>query len=113
MGFPHAIVSTESIRPTLESLVLEKDIGAVVIGESQDFSGADNPIAPAARALADWIGRRFGVPVYWEPEAFTTAQARRLPEKQEKSRAPTKHEHVDAAAAALILTSYLSRTTHG
>ncbi|MDE2021800.1 MAG: Holliday junction resolvase RuvX, partial [Patescibacteria group bacterium] len=55
---------------------------------------------------------RAGIPVFFESEVFTSAQARRANEHAPKSRAPKRHKAVDDSAAALILTSYLSRTHH-
>jgi RNase H-fold protein (predicted Holliday junction resolvase) len=66
---------------------------------------------PAARALGQSLSLKADVPVYYEPEFYTSAEARRAPEKEEKTRKPAGHEPVDASAAALILTSYLAR--HG
>ncbi|MFA5998358.1 MAG: Holliday junction resolvase RuvX [Candidatus Paceibacterota bacterium] len=114
MGFPHAIVPTSSrLADELCALIEEERIGAVVIGESRTLAGGENPIMKDARALGEELARRAGVAVFYESEVFTSAAARRAPEKETKSRAPKRHPNVDAAAAALILTSYLSRTTHG
>jgi len=113
MGFPHAIVSnTPRLADELCALIARENVGAVVIGESRDLSGGENPIAEDARALGSLIAERSGVPVVYESEVFTSAEARRAPEKQMKSRAPKARVNVDASAAALILTSYLSRTDH-
>ena len=49
------------------------------------------------------------MPVFYESEVFTSTEARRAPAKEKKSRTLKKHAAVDASAAALILTSYLSR----
>jgi RNase H-fold protein (predicted Holliday junction resolvase) len=73
----------------------------------------ENPIAGDAGALGDALAERAGVPVFYESEVFTSAEARRMHHKEEKSRAPKRHPAVDASAAALILTSYLSRADHG
>ncbi|MHB1769555.1 MAG: Holliday junction resolvase RuvX, partial [Minisyncoccota bacterium] len=59
------------------------------------------------------IAERTRLPVFFESEVFTSAEARRMHERIPKSRAPRSHKAVDASAAALILTSYLSRTNHG
>lgn len=113
MGFPHAIISNSpALADELCALIAEKDVGAIVIGESLDLSGKENPIAAEARALGDQLVLRTGVPVLYESEVFTSAQARRAPEKEQKSRAPKSKAPIDASAAALILTSYLSRTDH-
>jgi len=113
MGFPHGIIqNTPRLADELCALIAEKDVGAIVIGESRNLAGGDNPIAKDARMLGSALASRAGVPVFYESEVFTTALARRAPEKEMKSRAPKVHAQVDASAAALILTSYLSRTDH-
>ncbi len=114
MGFPHAILSnTPKIVDELCALIAKENVGCVVIGESRDLSGTHNPIAAAATSLGEELTTRAGVPVFYESEVFTSAEARRAPHKEEKSRAPKRYPAVDASAAALILTSYLSRTHHG
>ncbi len=108
MGFPHSIIpNTPRLAEELEALIKREHAGAVVIGESRTLAGGENPIAQAARALGETL-QAAGVPVAYESEVFTSAEARRLPEKEEKSRRPKQHAAVDASAAALILTSYLS-----
>lgn len=114
MGFPHSILQqSPHLAADIVLLIKEQKVGAVVIGESKDFAGVDNAIAPAARALGAQLTEEAGVPVYFQNETMTSAEARRAPEKQEKTRKPASHAAIDASAAALILTSYLSRTTHG
>jgi len=114
MGFPHAIIpATPRIVDELCALIAKEDVGAVVIGESRTLAGGENPIAKDAHALGDALALRAGVPVSYESEVFTSAEARRAPAKEGKSRAPKKHGAVDASAAALILTSYLSRSDKG
>ena len=113
MGFPHAIIpNTPRLIDELGALIAKENVGAVVIGESRNLAGGENPIAQDARALGALITERTGVPVAFESEVYTTALARRAPAKEEKSRAPKPRADVDASAAALILTSYLSRTEH-
>ncbi len=114
MGFPRGIVlNTLELIGNVLALIDNEHVGAVVIGESRDFSGNDNPIAAAAHAFGDDIARRSGLPVFYESETFTSAEARRQHEPSEKTRAPKTRADVDASAAALILTSFLSRSNHG
>ncbi len=114
MGFPHSIIAnTPRLVDELCAFIAKENIGAVVIGESRTLAGGENPIAKDARTFGSLITERAGVPVFFESEVFTSAQARRAPEKEGKSRAPKKHVAVDASAAALILTGYLSRADHG
>ena len=110
MGFPHSIIpNTPKLVDELCALVAKENIGAVVIGESRTLAGGDNPIAEAARAFGALLTERAGVPVFYESEVFTSTEARRVPGKEIKSRSPKKHVAVDASAAALILTGYLTR----
>jgi putative Holliday junction resolvase len=114
MGFPHTIiVNTPGTIDALCVIIAKENIGAVVMGESRNFAGGENPIAGDARALGALITERAGTPVFFESEVFTSAEARRAPEKKIKSRGAKRRSAVDASAAALILTSYLSRMHHG
>ena len=113
MGFPHSIVSnTPRLADDLCALIAKERVGAVVIGHSRTLAGDENAIASDARALGDKLSALAGVPVAYESEVFTSIEAGRPPEKKGKSRALKKHAAVDDKAAALILTSYLSRTSH-
>ncbi|MFA5942782.1 MAG: Holliday junction resolvase RuvX [Candidatus Paceibacterota bacterium] len=110
MGFPHAVVTnTPRLVDEVCALIAREKVGVVVIGESRSLEGGENPIAKDARKFGEQIAERAGVPIFFESEVYTSAEARRLPEKEIKSRAPKKHIDVDASAAALILTSYLTR----
>jgi putative Holliday junction resolvase len=113
MGFPHMILTnTPKLLDELCTLIAKENVGAVVVGESRTLAGGDNPIAKDARSLGTSINERAGVPVFYESEVFTSTEARRAPAKELKSRSPKRHEAVDASAAALILTSFLSRSNH-
>jgi len=114
MGFPHTIIpNTPRLVDEVCALILKERVGAVVIGESRSLEGGDNPIARDARAFGEQLSARGDVSIFYESEVFTSAEARRAPDKEMKSRAPKKHADVDASAAALILTSFLSRPNHG
>ena len=113
MGFPHDIIlNTPRLIDELCALIAKEHIGAVVIGESRNLAGGENAIAKDARALGEQLTERGGVPVFYESEVFTSAEARRAPGKEEKTRAAKLRVDIDASAAALILTSYLSRAHH-
>lgn len=119
MGFPHTIVpNTPRLIDEICALTAKENIGAVVIGESRTLAGGENPIAKSARAFGGQLAKRAGIPVFYESEVFTSAQARRAPREEKASlrmsrsgtRAASPRANVDASAAALILTSYLSRS---
>jgi len=101
MGFPHDIVpNTPRLVDDVCALIARENVGAVVIGESRSLAGGDNPIVKEAHAFGEELFTRAGVPIFFESEIFTSAEARRA--------APPRAA-VDASAAALILTSYLSK----
>ena len=109
MGFPYGILPNDG-RLIDEILVLieRKNVEAVVIGESMDMAGNENKVAKLAKEFALLLERRSGIRAFFEPEMYTTQEARR---DFEGVRMPGSPD-VDASAAALILTSYLTRI-HG
>jgi len=105
MGFPFDIFpNDERLSDALALLIENEHIAEIVIGDSRDFAGNPNPIADPARALGEELAERTGAPVHYEPEMLTTQEARRDFEGLR-----TNKGNVDSSAAALILTSYLSR----
>ena len=110
MGFPHSIIpNSPKAVEHICALMAKEDVRALVIGDSVDYKGKANSAATGARELGQEVSERCGVPVFYEWEGLTSVEARRAPAKTEKTRSPQKHTNVDASAAALILTSYLSR----
>jgi putative transcription antitermination factor YqgF len=106
MGFPHDILPNDArLLTTIQDLITREHVGAVVIGDSKDFKGIENPVAAEARAVGARLGED-GTPVHYQTEMLTTQEARRDFEGIRTS----GHAIVDSSAAALILTSFLSRT---
>lgn len=121
LAFPYAILpQNENLSKKIKELCEKETVGAIVIGESRDFKGQENPIMPAVRVLKSALERETGLPVHFEPEMLTSRQARRTPERQEKVRRRQRRRRerarktpermaVDASAAALILQGYIDR----
>lgn len=110
MGFPHAILPNDpELLSKFQALIAEREVGGIVMGESIAFDGSENPVAHEAKAFAAKLTDATGIAVSWEPETLTSREARRMHEPMEKTRKPVVHEAIDDAAAALILTSFLSR----
>jgi putative Holliday junction resolvase len=80
-------------------------IGAVV-GLPLTLAGDDGASAAEARALADALARRSGLPVDLWDERLSTARALRAIREQEGSIRRRKAD-VDALAAAVLLQHYL------
>ncbi|MAZ29751.1 Holliday junction resolvase RuvX [bacterium] len=101
MAFPHAVVKNDtSLLTELEAVIAEHNVEVIVIGHSKDKAGEDNPIHEAATELMSDLTLKTGLPVHLEPEQYSTQEALRF---------QGRTEHTDAAAAAIILNSYLTR----
>jgi putative Holliday junction resolvase len=101
MGFPHSVVpNTPTLADDIIKLLEKERVNAVVIGESKTLSEEDNPITKDIHAFGEALGTRTGLPVYYEDERLTSAEARR---------APGTSRVLDASAAAHILTSFLEK----
>ena len=104
IAFPREVVKNESDK-TLRYIVrfcdVEK-IGAIVLGQSMDYKGQPNPIQSAIENCKLKIAKLTHLPVYYQNEFFTSAQAARL----------TDVAKLDASAAALILQSWLDHFAH-
>ena len=118
IAFPHEVIANDvELEANIHGLIQNKGIEAVVVGESTDFKGKDNVIAEQAHAFAEVLKETMGIEVHFEPEFLTTKQARNVPRGENPRGTPAsprrseryKEEPADAAAAALILQSFLDR----
>ena len=75
----------------------EEGIGLVIVGESRNYKGDPNPIMAEAEKFRLGL-ESLGVKTVLHPEILTTMEARQLQGQTEMT---------DAAAAALILKSYI------
>ncbi len=88
-----------TLMPSVINLIRSENASTVVIGESRDMRGDENPIMRNARRFAEELSHQVGVTVRYEPEFYSSVEARRDSDKV----------LVDAEAAAIILNSYISR----
>lgn len=94
----------------LEALAAEHGVGALVVGLPLTPSGEESDWTRTVREVGEALARRTGLPVHFVDERFTSVRAQRavrsigLPrsKREEKGR-------VDAAAAVLILQSWLDQ----
>ncbi len=101
MAFPHGVISNDAkLFPTLLKLIKEKNVGEIVIGHSLDKDGKENKIHSSVEELMMQITLELGLPVHLEPEQYSTQQAIRIQGKTAQT---------DAAAAAIILDSFITR----
>lgn len=106
MGFPKAVLRNDAeLLSAIETLIREEEVEIVVIGESLGLSGSENPVQEKAHAFGERLAAKTGVRIAYELEAFSSQEALRDIEGVRGRGAPD-----DSRAAALILTSYLSRS---
>lgn len=105
MAFPHQVIPNDArLVSTLEAIISKERVGQVVIGHSLDKSGQPNKIHQAVEELVTDLTLACGVPIALHPEQYSTQEALR----------PTgRHANIDAAAATIILNSYLTQQSHG
>lgn len=105
MAFPRTVLSNDaSLLPELSALIKAEGVGAIVVGESKNLSGEYNTLMASIRRFADALKRECGLPVHFEPEFYTSKEARMLVEDTHPNKPP---KTVDAKAAAVILNSYI------
>ena len=87
-------------------LAAENDVGEIVIGMPVSLSGRRGPQADRVTRFAEALRRATDIPVLSADERYSTVQAERS--LRESGVEPSRERsRVDAAAAAVILQSYL------
>jgi putative Holliday junction resolvase len=113
IAFPHEVVDRRHALDTVVRLVTERQVKAVIVGESRDAQGHRNTIARAADEFAEALRLKLTIPVVFEQEGLTTWHARQqIPLHRGTLSRPRRtpgEDRVDASAAALILQRYLDR----
>ena len=100
IAFPKATFPNDrTLIPTLIEMIRKENVSTVVVGESKNADGEDNSVMRNVRQFVGDLERGIAVTVVYEPEFYTSLQARRDTEKS----------LVDAEAATIILNSYIER----
>lgn len=101
MAFPHSVIPTNvDLLKAIEVLIQKENVGEIVLGYSLNREGEPNKIHEAASELMLDLTLATGLPVHLQPEQYTTQAAIRLQGKSAMT---------DAAAAALILDSFITQ----
>ena len=101
MAFPHAVYKQDAtLLTSLLAVITEKGIEEIVLGHSLDKEGKPNKIHELTEALMLDLTLETGLPIHLQPEQYTTQAAIQLQGKTKMT---------DAAAAALILDSFITK----
>lgn len=109
MAFPLTTVAAgPNALSEVEEIVKKEKVEKIVIGESRNFKGEENPLQEDIEQFKKDLEGLSGLTVVYQSEFLSSAAAARQYEPVQKSRkeAPSQ-EKLDAAAAALILQSFL------
>jgi len=102
MAFAKVVLSAgDDLIEKIADLCESERVEGIVIGESKNYQGKENPIMEAVHSLKKNLEEATKLPIFFEPELMTSMEAERL----------QGHSAMhDASAAALILKSYIDRT---
>lgn len=90
----------KNLMRNLLEIIEKESIFKIVIGESTNYKGEENPVMKDIRNFVGALKVKFNLPVIFEPEFLTTHQAKSIQEESAMT---------DASAAALILQSFLDK----
>src|SRR5215212_4095652 len=113
------VTSTSAPRPAIPLgnwTAIEREVRALqpqflVVGAPYNADGSEGVIGAAARAFAQELERRFGLPVQQVDERFSSLEANSALKDRRASgarRRRVRREDIDSAAAAIILERWLA-----
>lgn len=104
IAFPKAVYPNDKkLLKGIEDFCKENSVVGIVLGESKNFKGEDNPVMKDVLKFKTELETKTSLPVFMEPEFMSSSEA-------EKIRIPSDNiEMLDASAAAVILQSYLDK----
>ena len=123
MAFAYGVIAnrgTKKVSAEIKKICAENSVGKIVLGKSLDYKGELNPIMAEIEPFKTVLEKKTSLPVIYENETLTSAEARRplggqrkRPPVLSKRKSPEKEKKarmkIDASAAALILMSFLDK----
>jgi putative Holliday junction resolvase len=109
---PHATIEVTANGPDWSAIARElRSVGPhlLIVGTPYNVDGSPGALAPAAQHFADELQRRFGLPVERVDERFSSLEATAaLKARRAQGRKRIRREHIDSAAAAVLLERWLT-----
>lgn len=112
-AWPREIIRRDresKLRHTLariEELARENAVTQIVVGLPLNMDGSEGERARAARAFAEKVRKRTGLPVELVDERLTTVEADEIMDQMGLTDRAQRKAQVDAIAASLILQDYM------
>lgn len=108
IAFPKTIyLNDKKLLERIISYCKINSVSGIVLGESKNFKGEDNPIMKEILKFKVSLEKATGFSVYMEPEFMTSSEAKKMRVEGDDG------EMLDASAAAIILQSYLDKNKEG
>jgi len=111
-AFPAGVLERESLArdlAALAELAREREVQRVVVGLPVHLDGRRGPEAEAAERFARELGQATGLPVELLDERWTSREADRAMRAVQPRRRKREQAKLDAAAAAILLRTFLER----
>jgi len=108
LALPYGVLSgrsSEILLEQLQKIILEEDIGTIVLGEPFNVSGANSQQTDTSRAFAQFLQGNISVPVVLFDERFTSQRADTAKNMVEGSKTRSR----DELAAMFLLQDYLEK----
>jgi len=112
---PHRTLSRRSVARDVEELAAdigEREVDAFVVGLPYELDGSEARSARLARQIGEALAERYGFPVHYVDERFTSVDAERQLIEARVSR-QRRREVIDQQAACIILQSFLDHPELG
>ena len=93
----------------LEEILKEYEVEKVVIGLPKNMDGSLGDRAEASKFYGELVVKSFNLPVEYEDERLTTAQANRMMIEEGDVSRKKRKKVIDKLAAIMILQNYLDR----
>lgn len=110
-AFPAGVLERRGLEQDLEALRVfarERGVTCIVMGLPLHMDGRRGAGAEAVRAFSEALAEATGLPVELLDERWTTQEAERALRETEP-RGPRRRQKLDAAAAAILLRTWLER----
>ncbi|WP_027107607.1 Holliday junction resolvase RuvX [Lacticigenium naphthae] len=91
----------------LEELIRQFEVEKMVIGLPKNMNGTIGPRAEASIVYADMVKEKFNLPIIYQDERLTTAQAERMLIEEGNTSRKKRKKVIDKLAAVMILQNYL------
>lgn len=96
----------------ITEIIQQQEVGEVVVGLPLNLAGDETDWTRTVREFGNKLQERAGIPVEFLDERLTSVQAERAVRGSGLKRSDREQKHrIDAAAAVLLLQTYLDRRT--